>query len=122
MKLLPALSALLLVACDAAAAAGGFDSFFTEFRAAVVRDDAAAVADRTRLPFLFDGKPRDHGGFQKIYSQLFDRKVLACFKGARAVTEGDRFVVNCGRYLFYFGAVGSAYRLIEFAADPEAAP
>ena len=115
------LTFLLLVTCDVIAAPAGFESFFAEFRAAVVRDDAAAVADRTKLPFLFEGKPRDRGNFQKIYPQLFDRKVRACFKGAKAVIEGDRFVVNCGRYLFYFGAVGSAYRLIEFAADPEAA-
>ena len=105
-----------------AVAASGFESFFSEFRAAIGRNDAKAVADRTKLPFLFDGKPQDHSGFQKIYPKLFDRKVRACFKDAKVVTEDDRYVVNCGRYIFYFGLAGGRYRLIEFAADPEAAP
>jgi hypothetical protein len=113
---------LIAASESGALAASGFESFFAEFRAALERNDAKAVADRTKLPFLFDGKPRDHGGFQKIYPDLFDRKVRACFKGAKAVTEGDRFVVNCGRYIFYFGLAGEHYRLFEFAADPEAAP
>jgi hypothetical protein len=26
--------------------------------------------------------------------------VRACFKGAKAMTEGDGFLANCGRYLF----------------------
>ena len=98
----------------------GFDPFFAAFRSAVARRDAKAVADMTKLPFLFDSQPRDHSGFQKIYGELFDGNVRACFKSGRAVRESDRFVVSCGRYIFYFGVVGDRYRLIEFAADPEA--
>jgi hypothetical protein len=113
--------ALLLAAPDGRTAAG-FENYLAGFRAAVLADDAKGVADRTQLPFLYRGKPRDHAGFQKIYPELFDRKVRACFKGARVVAEGDRFVVHCDRHLFYFGAVNGSYRLIEFAADPEAGP
>ena len=74
----------------------------------------------TKLPFLFDSKPRDHSGFQKIYPALFDSKVRACFAKAKPVTEEDRFVIYCGRYIFYFGLVRGEFRFIEFAADPEA--
>lgn len=113
--------ALLIAAPDGGrGGAAAFEKFFAGFRAAVARNDAQAVADQTKLPFLYDSKPRDHAGFQKIYPKLFDRNVRACFKGARAMAEGDRFVVQCGRYIFYFGRVGEQYRLIEFAADPEA--
>ena len=106
----------------ASAAVAGFDKFFSEFRSAIARNDAKAVADMTKLPFLFDSKPRDHGNFQKIYPELFDEKVRACFKRARAARESDRYVVHCGRTIFYFGVAGDRYRLIEFAADPAAAP
>ena len=60
-----------------------FEKFFAEFKAAVARDDVKSVTELTQLPFLFDSKPRDSAGFQKIYPQLFDAKVRACFVMAR---------------------------------------
>ena len=80
------------------------------------------MADLTKFLFLFDGKSLDHGSFQKVYPQLLDAKVRACFMSAKAISEGDRYVANCGRYIFYFGVVGGRYQVVEFAADPEAAP
>ena len=74
------------------------------------------------IPVYSTDKARHHAGFQKIFPELFDRSVRACFKSAKAVVEGSRFVVNCRRYLFYFGVVDGSYRLIEFAADPEVDP
>jgi len=59
--------------------------FAASDRDAGARNDARAVADRTKLPFLFEGKPRDHGSFQKVYPELFDEKVRACFKSAKAI-------------------------------------
>lgn len=97
-----------------------FTNFLVSFKAAVARNDAKAVANMTKLPFLFDSKLRNHNGFQKIYPALFDAKVRACFAKAKPVTEEDRFVIYCGRYIFYFGLDHGEYRFIEFAADPEA--
>ena len=119
-------SALILVAMifptwgAAPIAAVDFNPFFTAFRSAVARNDAKAVAGLTQFPFLFDSKPRDSLGFQKIYPQLFDAKVRACFAKAKPVVEQDAQVVNCGRYIFYFRVVKDRYLFIEFAADPEA--
>jgi len=100
--------------------APSFSSFLVSFKAAVARNDAKAIADMTKLPFLFDSKPRDHNGFQRIYPALFDAKVRACFAKAKPLTEEDRFVIYCGRYIFYFGLDSGRYAFIEFAADPEA--
>jgi hypothetical protein len=117
------LVAMIFLASGAAPLpAADFNSFFAAFKAAVARNDAKAVAGLTQLPFLFDSKPRDSLGFQKIYPQLFDAKVRACFARAKAVVEQDAQVVNCGRYIFYFRVVRDRYRFIEFAADPEAVP
>jgi hypothetical protein len=54
--------------------AGGFANFFPEFRSATAQDDAKAVGDVTKLPVLFDAKPRDHGNFQKVYPELLPGK------------------------------------------------
>ena len=73
------------------------------------------------MPFLFDGKPRDHAGFQKNYAQLFDARGRACFAATKVIKEQELYTIHCGRYIFYFGRVKGQYRLLEFAADPEAA-
>jgi len=99
-----------------------FNPFFNPFKAAVARNDAKAVAEMTQIPFLFDSKPRDSLGFQRIFPLLFDAKMRACFVKAKAVVEQDAHVVNCGRYIFYFRVVTDRYRFVEFAADPEATP
>jgi hypothetical protein len=100
MKLIGLISPKLLEA--------DFDPFIITFESAVARNDAKAVAGMTQLPFLFDSKPRDSAGFQKIYPQLSDPKVRACFAKAKAVVEHDARVVNCGRYIIYFRVVTSA--------------
>lgn len=103
-------------------ASADFAAFFSAFKAAVARQDAKTVAAMTQLPFLFDSRPRDSAGFQKIFPRLFDAKVRGCFATAQAVVEQDAQVVSCGRYIFYFRPHRGGYRLSEFAADPEALP
>jgi hypothetical protein len=118
------LAAACLALAPAAGAAGdvGFAAFLAQWRAALARDDAGAVADLTQLPFLFEGAPRDRAGFVAIYPALFTKPVRECLATAEPVAEDDRFVASCGPSLFYFGRSGPAWRLLEFAADPEAEP
>ena len=102
--------------------AAGFDAFYARFRDAVVRGDAAAVAGLTRVPFLYEGAPRDRAEVARIVPALFPAAVRTCFGGTRPAAEEDGFVVSCPPYLFYFahgGAQGWAF--VEFAADPESA-
>jgi hypothetical protein len=58
----------------------------------------------------------------KNLPELFDSTVRTCFESVKAARQGDRYLVGCGRYIFYFGLVGQHYGLIKFAADPAAAP
>ena len=99
-----------------------FETFYAEFKAAVTRNDAKAIAELTQLPFLFDSKPRNQNEFQRIYPELFDANIRACFASAKASWEDNAWVINCGRYIFYFRVVNRQFRFVEFAADPEAAP
>jgi len=120
-----ALAALLLFGGAAPAARGedpALEAFLARFRAALARNDAAAVADLTQLPFLFENEPRDRAGFARIYPRLFDDDVRACLAKAEPEPEDERWVAFCGPYLFFFGRAGGEIRLLEFAADPEALP
>lgn len=121
----PVVMALLLAtgAAGAAQPDPAFDGFLQRFRAALRTQDAAALADLTRLPFLFESQPRDREAFLAIVPKLFDGQTTRCLLKARAVPEADAQVLFCRPYAFYFRrGSGGAYRLEEFAADGEDAP
>ena len=100
-----------------------FEAFLPRFRAAAADGDAVSLADMTRLPFLYEGKPRDRTAFIRIVPILFDARVGRCLATARPLAEDGAQVVFCPPLAFYFrrGADGR-YRLDEFAADGEDAP
>ncbi len=100
-----------------------FEAFLPRFRAAVATGDAAGLADLTRLPFVYEGKPHDRAAFTRIMPVLFDAPVRRCLAAARPLVEDDAQVVFCPPLAFYFrkGDDGR-YRLDEFAADGEDAP
>lgn len=103
--------------------AAALAAFLARFRAALAGPDAEALADLTRLPFLFENEPRDRAGFVRIVPLLFDAPTRACLATARPAPEEDRFVLSCPPYAFYVGrGEGGALRLLEFGADGEDAP
>lgn len=110
----------LLAAAPLARAEPDFAAFQARFRAAVARQDAAAVAALTRLPFLFEGRPQDEQGFRRhVWPLLFDAPQRRCLLSSQAVSEGGDRVIFCAPYAFYFDATGGDWRLREFAADGE---
>jgi aspartyl/asparaginyl beta-hydroxylase (cupin superfamily) len=95
-----------------------FTSFWKTFKAAVARNDKEAVADLTKLPFLYDSQERDRAGFLKIYGQLFTRKVRRCIATAKPGKEGDSYEVFCGELIFYFSKdADGRYKLREFGVN-----
>ncbi len=112
----------LLAAAPLARAAPDFADFQSRFRAAIARQDAAAVAALTRFPFLFEGRPQDEQGFRRrVWPLLFDAPRRRCLLSSQAVSEGSDRVIFCAPYAFYFDATGGSWRLREFAADGEEA-
>ena len=116
-----AATALLLASGSPAFAASvpsGGDAFLTRFRAAVAHPDAAALADLTRFPFLFDGKTHDRAAFTaRVVPRLFTPAVRKCLIHAKPQSEEGRLVLWCKP--FYLGVADGQWRLIEFAADGE---
>lgn len=99
-----------------------FTRLLKDFRLAVYRNDGAAIASMTRLPFLYEGMPRDRRGFLAIYPYLFDTGVRRCLVKAVPVAEDGAQVLFCRPYAFYFRPVNGAWRLVEFGADGEDMP
>jgi hypothetical protein len=95
-----------------------FASFWKTFKAAIARNDKEAIADLTKLPFLYDSQERDRAGFLKIYGQLFTRKVRRCIATAKPVKEGDSYDLFCGQLIFYFSKdTEGKYQFREFGVN-----
>ena len=93
-------------------------SFGERFRAAAVQPDAAALADLSALPFLYEGRRLDRAAFMReAVPALFTPAVRRCLQRATTQRDGDRLVLWCKPYGFYLGPVRNQWRLIEFAAD-----
>lgn len=121
-KVLALTCVLLFVMCAQATAqstrdAKAFNLFWTKFRSAVTKNDKAAVASMTKLPFLFESVERDRTGFIKIYDELFDARVRKCFGTAKTMKEGDVYEVFCAGRIFYFGKVDGNFKFTEFGVD-----
>lgn len=95
-----------------------FNAFWKTFKAAIARNDKEAVADVTKLPFLYDSKERDRAGFLKIYDQLFTRKIRRCMATAKPTKEGENYDIFCGELIFYFGKdTDGKFKLLEFGVN-----
>ena len=95
-----------------------FASFWKTFKAAIARNDKEAIADLTKLPFLYDSQERDRAGFLKIYGQLFTRKVRRCMATAKPKKAADTYEVYCGELIFYFSKdTEGKYQFREFGVN-----
>ena len=96
----------------------GFESFWKTFKAAIAKNDKEAVADVTKLPFLYDSKERDRAGFIKIYPSLFTARIRRCIATAKLVKEQENYDVFCGQLIFYFGKDSDGkYKFLEFGVN-----
>ncbi len=94
-----------------------FTTFWTKFKAAVARNDQAAVADMTKLPFMLDSKDVDRAGFIKQYSSLFTPKMRRCFAKAKPSRDQDNMEIFCGEQIFLFGKVDGVYKFTEIGVN-----
>src|SRR4030095_855463 len=93
---------LVTIAQPQAPAPETFASFWQTFKAAIARNDKEAVADLTKLPFLYDSRERDRAGFIKIYPQLVTPKVPRVIARVKPLKEQEGYDVFCGEIIFYF--------------------
>jgi len=94
-----------------------FTAFWIKFKAAVARNDKAAVADMTRVPFMLDNKDLDRAGFIKQYSSLFTPKMRRCFTRARPTSDQDSMEIFCGQQIFLFAKVDGVYKFTEIGVN-----
>jgi hypothetical protein len=94
-----------------------FNTFWIRFKAAVARNDKAAVADMTKLPFMLESKSLDRAGFIKQYSSLFTPKMRRCFARARLSKDQEAMEIFCGDEIFLFAKVSGVYKFTEIGVN-----
>lgn len=95
-----------------------FAAFWKTFKGLVAKNDKEAIADVTKLPFLYESKERDRTGFVKIYPQLFTPKIRRCFVTAKPTREQENYDVFCGELIFYFGKdTDGKFKFLEFGVN-----
>jgi hypothetical protein len=94
-----------------------FKTFWTKFKAAVARNDKAAVAELTKLPFMLDSKYLDRVAFIKQYSSLFTPRMRRCFARARPSRDRDSMEIFCGEEIFLFATVNGVYKFTDIGVN-----
>ena len=118
LALLVVLVSLTITTAQTTAKPESFPVFWSSFKAAMAKNDKEAIADVTKLPFLFDSQERDRAGFIRIFNQLFTRKVRQCIAKAKPMKEGENYDVFCGELIFYFGKdADGKYKFLEFGVN-----
>lgn len=96
-------------------AKNGFPAFWSQFKSAVARQDAAAVADLTAFPFDY-GKPLDRAAFIRQYRKMFGG-LKSCIAKAKPVRDGEAYSIFCGEQGLSFEKSGGAYKFTGFFAN-----
>ncbi len=94
-----------------------FNTFWIKSKTAVARNDQAAVADMTKLPFMLDSKNLDRAGFIKQYSSLFTLKMRRYFARARPTSDQDSMEIFRGQQIFVFAKVDGVYKFTEIGVN-----
>lgn len=96
-----------------------FAAFWSEFKAAVAKDDKEAVANLTKLPIYLANKEQAKAGFLKLYPGLFPKKVKTCFVSAKPVKEynQDSYSVFCGKSIYVFSRDKGQWKFTDLGVD-----
>lgn len=93
-----------------------FSAFWVKFKTAVANDDAATVADLTKLPFSVDNKALDRAAYIKQYRKLFGN-IKSCIVKGKPIKDQTDYTLFCGEQGIMFAEVDGEYKFTEFFAN-----
>ena len=120
MKSMLALIALLVCVLPANAVGTPdkqFDAFYAKFKTALVKNDKNALADLTRLPFLYDSKKLDKKQFIARLNEIIPHSAAACLRKEKAITDHNVTEVFCGEAIYCFEKINGQYKFTEIGVN-----
>jgi hypothetical protein len=94
-----------------------FAEFWTQFKAAVLKEDKEAIAGMAKFPF--GGDQLTEVNFVKKCGEMFSAKVRRCFRDAKPVKEDKResYSVFCGESIFVFEKGKDGYQFTDLGVN-----
>jgi hypothetical protein len=120
MKYIIAVMAVTILALPAQAVGKPdkqFNAFYAKFTAALVKKDKNAVADMTKLPFLYDSKQLNKKQFVAKLNEIIPKSTVACLRKEKAVTDNTITEVFCGEAIYCFEKVKGEYKFTEIGVN-----
>jgi hypothetical protein len=94
-----------------------FDSYWTEFKSAVNKNDKEAIAKLTNLPFeSYDGK-LNKAQFIKYCDKIFPKKTRDCLVKQKPVADKNNYCAFCGEEIYYFEKIKGKYLFTTIGAN-----
>lgn len=100
-----------------------FAEFIGKFRTALKKNDSAAVAGMTKLPFMADKAIGDAAQFHaKIYKDSFTAKTRACLQRSKAIYDrdgnnNDYYSIFCGEEIYVFSKTPSGFLFTDIGVN-----
>lgn len=115
------LLSLLLVAFlglfQTAIATDDFQSFWTQFKAAIKKRDKAALASMTKLPFMFDSKNLEKAQFIAKIDVILPAKLAKCFEKEKPVADNGEYSAFCGEQIYIFSKVNGKFMFTDIGVN-----
>lgn len=86
-----------------------FESYWSDFKSALSKNDKEAIAKLTNLPFeSYDGK-LNKAQFIKYCDKIFPKKTRDCLLKEKPVADKNNYCACCGEEIFYFEKIKGKY-------------
>lgn len=113
------LALALVFSLNAASAKdAAFDSYWTNFKTALAKNDKEAIANLTNMPFeSYDGK-LNRAQFIKYCEKIFPKKTRNCLvKQKPLLDQKTNYSAFCGEEIFYFEKIKGKYLFTTIGAN-----
>ncbi|MBI2810276.1 MAG: hypothetical protein HYX67_05550 [Candidatus Melainabacteria bacterium] len=114
--------AVSAVTCSSAGAATkpldkDFLDFWSGFKGALQKNDKAAIASMTKLPYLVEEKKLDRAAFIAQSGKIFTTAIRKCLLREKPIADKDSVFVFCGDEIYVFAKDQGKYKFIEIGVN-----
>ncbi len=94
-----------------------FLAFWSGFKGALQKNDKAALASMTKLPYVLEEKKLDRAAFIAQSGKIFPTTIRKCLLREKPVADKDSVFVFCGEAIYVFAKDQGKYKFTEIGVN-----